>query len=65
MASSLEIDGWVVSRYGKTKDAFGWPEETEEAVNTGSGPNTQALNTVTTDQETQQTNVTPLTKLEK
>ncbi|XP_008200345.2 E3 ubiquitin-protein ligase UBR4 isoform X1 [Tribolium castaneum] len=49
--------------YGKTKDSFGWPEETEESVATGSGTN-QVMN-VSNDQETQQTNATPLTKLEK
>ncbi|RZB39229.1 zf-UBR domain containing protein [Asbolus verrucosus] len=51
--------------YGKTKDAFGWPEETEESVTTGTSTANQSLSTVTSDQETQPTNVAPLTKLEK
>lgn len=51
--------------YGKTKDAFGWPEETDEAVSNSNNGGNQQLNTMSNDQETQQTNIAPLTKVEK
>lgn len=56
---------YFIYRYGKTKDAFGWPEETEEGVTQSSNIGGQAPNQVTTDQEQQPTSTTPLTKLEK
>lgn len=54
-----------ISRYGKTKDAFGWPEETEEGVAQSGNTGGQAPNQVATDQEQQPASTTPLTKLEK
>lgn len=49
--------------YGKTKDSFGWPEETEEAVSTAANGKGQTTVNNEVDQNSQ--NASQLTKLEK
>ncbi|KAL3276929.1 hypothetical protein HHI36_012295 [Cryptolaemus montrouzieri] len=52
--------------FGKTKDAFGWPEENEDAVGSGNVNSVQSSNpTSNVDSEVTNNSVFPLTKLEK
>ncbi|KAK9874861.1 hypothetical protein WA026_005677 [Henosepilachna vigintioctopunctata] len=52
--------------FGKTKDAFGWPEENEEAVGSTSANAAHASNPVNNvDSEVSNNSVYPLTKLER
>lgn len=53
-----------VKVYGKTKDAFGWPEETEELSNNVSAPVASAAN-ATSENESIPVTPAPLTSLEK
>lgn len=50
--------------YGKTKDSFGWPEESEENVPTGTSGSAQPIST-TTEVEQSSTETAQITKLEK
>jgi len=54
----------TVCRYGKTKDAFGWPEETEDLASTSAAATQTAAGTST---ETDSVAVTPvqLTSLDR
>lgn len=50
--------------YGKTKDSFGWPEETDEAVSAGTSGKVQTT-AITTEMDQNNHNTSQLTKLEK
>lgn len=50
--------------YGKTKDAFGWPEENEELSNNVSAPVAQT-SSAASENESMPVTPTPLTSLEK
>lgn len=56
------LDG--IKIYGKTKDSFGWPEETDETVSTAT---TGKVQTISVSNEVDQSNhnTNQLTKLEK
>lgn len=50
--------------YGKTKESFGWPDETEEAIATAGSTTVPAVNSGS-DGEQNVVNPLPVTKLER
>lgn len=52
-------------RYGKTKETFGWPDETEDAVASSTSAVVPSSSGAATDGEQTSTNPTPVTKLER
>lgn len=54
----------IVFSYGKTKEAFGWPDESEEGIGTSASTTAPAL-TSTNDCEQNLVNPLPVTRLER
>lgn len=52
------------SRYGKTKESFGWPDEADEAVATSASTTVPAMSS-SNDGEPNVVNPLPVTKLER
>jgi hypothetical protein len=60
---SITVNFHFILSYGKTKDVFGWPEETEE-VPSSSGNTTQTATTTNVDSENSSQHQ-PVTSLDK
>lgn len=55
---------FLLYSYGKTKESFGWPDETEEAIATAGSSTVPAVNSGN-DGEQNVVNPLPVTKLER